>query len=270
MPLSRSRIDAGPRKPSSTGTVLGTPQVGPCCAGKAGARFLAASLNAPVDLEAGDRLLVRLEQGHGNQHVMGRFRISFGKGRVDALAPDSEKLAILTPAQELALRSDPEVRTKEQELDLERYARDHSGLFEDLRRRERELQGRQRTIDRAIVTCLVTETMKPLTVRVLPRGNWLDESGPVVEPEIPEFLRARTGWDAAERERRATRLDLANWLFAEENPLTARVFVNRIWKMLLGRGLVPRSMTSVRRALRPGTEGCWITSRGAFASAVST
>jgi hypothetical protein len=35
------------------------------------------------------------------------------------------------------------------------------------------------------------------------------------------------------------RLELAEWIAGRENPLTARVMVNRVWLHLFGRGLVP-------------------------------
>ena len=62
----------------------------------------------------------------------------------------------------------------------------------------------------------------------------MDESGATVEPAVPHFL------SQIKRDDRATRLDLASWLVSKDNPLVARVFVNRLWKMLFGRGLSVR------------------------------
>src|SRR4030095_5656613 len=83
-------------------------------------------------------------------------------------------------------------------------------------------------------TVLASVAGTPRTVRVLPRGNWVDDRWQAVEPAFPAFLGKVevTG-------RRANRLDLAQWLVRKDNPLTARVFMNRVWKMLLGRRLAP-------------------------------
>ena len=59
----------------------------------------------------------------------------------------------------------------------------------------------------------------------------MDMSGEIVQPGVPAFL------PQIDTESRSSRLDLANWLVSEQNPLTARVFVNRLWKMLFGMGL---------------------------------
>jgi len=84
---------------------------------------------------------------------------------------------------------------------------------------------------------MVTRAIEPREIRVLPRGDWLDDSGPIVEPAIPEFLGSLDVGD-----RRATRLDLANWLVDPHDGvgmLTARVFANRFWYLLMGRGISP-------------------------------
>ena len=80
---------------------------------------------------------------------------------------------------------------------------------------------------------LVTEAREPLTTRVLPRGNWQNESGEIVPPAPPHFLPQPPGTGT----NRLTRLDLARWLVSPENPLTARTFVNRLWKQFFGTGL---------------------------------
>ncbi len=82
---------------------------------------------------------------------------------------------------------------------------------------------------------LVTESIpEPLAVRVLARGNWLDETGPIVTPATPSFLPGRR---ESTEQRRLTRLDLANYIVSAENPITARAVVNRLWAMFFGTGL---------------------------------
>lgn len=83
---------------------------------------------------------------------------------------------------------------------------------------------------------VVTVPQKPRTTRILPRGNWQDESGPVVVPAVMHFL-PQLPAAASANGRRPTRLDLARWLTSRENPLTARTFVNRLWKQFFGTGL---------------------------------
>jgi len=82
---------------------------------------------------------------------------------------------------------------------------------------------------------MVTESREPIVTRVLPRGNWMDDSGEIVQPAPPHFLPQ----PKVEGTNRLTRLDLARWLVSRDNPLTARHVMNRQWKEFFGRGLSP-------------------------------
>ncbi len=66
---------------------------------------------------------------------------------------------------------------------------------------------------------------------IFERGNWLVH-GDVVEPEVPGFLNPFP--EGAPR----NRLGFAQWLVSEENPLTARTLINRVWAQLFGHGIV--------------------------------
>lgn len=81
---------------------------------------------------------------------------------------------------------------------------------------------------------LITVAIEPRPIRILSRGDWMDDSGEIVEPGVPAIF-TQLGLD-----RRATRLDLANWVTSRDNPVTARVFVNRLWKLYFGKGLAGR------------------------------
>ena len=94
-----------------------------------------------------------------------------------------------------------------------------------------------RSLDDAILACrggvtpvMVTEKSdRPLTIRVLARGNWQDTTGEVCTPATPGFLPRVEG--------PADRLGLARWLVDRSNPLTARVIMNRLWRQFFGTGL---------------------------------
>ncbi len=102
-------------------------------------------------------------------------------------------------------------------------------------------------LEAAIPRVVVAEATTPTETRILARGNFLDESGDIVHPAIPAFLgKLDTGG------RRATRLDLANWLVSPDNPLIARVTVNRLWRQFFGTG-ISKSLDDL------GSQGEWPT-----------
>ena len=85
--------------------------------------------------------------------------------------------------------------------------------------------------DNEPVEVMVMNDSTPRETYVLARGEY-DQPTERVEPATPGVI---LGFDP---ELPRNRLGLALWLTSPQNPLTARVFVNRLWAMLFGRGLV--------------------------------
>ncbi|HEX3146826.1 MAG TPA: PSD1 and planctomycete cytochrome C domain-containing protein, partial [Gemmataceae bacterium] len=75
---------------------------------------------------------------------------------------------------------------------------------------------------------------RPRESHILDRGEYLKKKDKV-NFTVPAFL------PALPKDAPRNRLGLANWLVAAENPLTARVAVNRAWQTLFGTGLVKTS-----------------------------
>ncbi len=71
----------------------------------------------------------------------------------------------------------------------------------------------------------------PQVTHIALRGDYKHE-GPEVEPGSPSFLPPA---------RATTRLELAKWLMSAQNPLVARVAVNRLWQEMFGHGIVVTS-----------------------------
>ncbi|MDX2034896.1 MAG: DUF1549 domain-containing protein [Blastocatellia bacterium] len=97
----------------------------------------------------------------------------------------------------------------------------------------RELRRRRTRLEREFPLVMVMqETPEPQPAFVLRRGVY-DQPGERVARGLPVALQP-----AAAGPRPANRLEFGRWLMSAENPLTARVQVNRLWQMLFGTGLV--------------------------------
>lgn len=96
---------------------------------------------------------------------------------------------------------------------------------------------RQRdAVDAQVYRAMVMKERKEVRpTNILERGQY-DMPGGLVERNTPEFM-----FPLKKSGEVPTRMDLANWLVAKENPLTARVAVNRFWQQLFGVGLVKTS-----------------------------
>lgn len=103
--------------------------------------------------------------------------------------------------------------------------------FKDLRKKLDALKASYPSLSEARI---VRERDTPKRTFLRLRGQW-DREGIEIQPGTPAFL------PGLRTRGRATRLDLARWLLAEENPLTARVAVNRMWQEFFGRGLIRTS-----------------------------
>ncbi|WP_299530573.1 PSD1 and planctomycete cytochrome C domain-containing protein [Ulvibacterium sp.] len=84
------------------------------------------------------------------------------------------------------------------------------------------------------IKVMVMNDSAPKTTHILNRGEY-DQPADSVQPNTPKTIFPfPDGYPS-------NRLGLAQWVTDKNNPLTARVFVNRIWGMLFGRGLVETS-----------------------------
>lgn len=196
-------------------------------------QWLIVRPEVPPEIPAGDRLVVVIEQHHPVGYQLGHFRLAVSREATEDPGPGA------LPADVVAAARKPEAeRSAEETARLVAAHRERSDALaparETLAAAERE---RKALLDR-ITYFPATVAVEPRPVRVLPRGNWMDRSGDVVQPATPAFLPG--GAPAGDAGRRPTRLDLADWMTSRANPLVPRVLANRLWAILFGQGLSRR------------------------------
>lgn len=170
-----------------------------------------------------------IHQNAGLGRTLGRFRLA---ATTDSLPVRTDPGPEITREILQIAAIERDKRTSRQRENIAGFYRRIAPELATLRAQIRAAELRKQELLDEIPHSFITTTEEPQPVRILPRGNWLDESGEIVSPAVPHFL---PQIDAGSR--RATRLDLARWLTSRDNPLTARVFVNRQWKLFFGQGL---------------------------------
>ncbi|MBB4079170.1 hypothetical protein GGR28_001790 [Lewinella aquimaris] len=191
-----------------------------------------------VDNLRGNTILNGNHFSLGNWNQRGKIKGALGGfagGAIDELRLYDRELSPVEIAL-LARTTTPE-DYPEGPLSLDRFApasaHKHKLLhYSDVYRRNVELLDSLRAVDQSLPSVMVMEerdTVAPTYLRL--RGEY-DKLGERVERKAPSALPPLPD-DAPKN-----RLGLAQWLFSEEHPLTARVAVNRLWQQIFGRGLV--------------------------------
>lgn len=191
------------------------------------------ALSEPWSVEAGDRLVVVLQQRSTHGHAsIGRFRISIAGElgdtvrRVDGGSPLKELFGSgLSAADSIdnALRQRLLAQYLLSDAEYQRVSIRFKQVSRQLKALEKELKPRS--------VMVLKERAKPRPTHVLVRGVWDAKGDAVQSAVLPSVL----DWPADQSK---NRLDLAKWLIDRDNPLTARVMVNHLWQLMFGAGLV--------------------------------
>ncbi len=153
----------------------------------------------PLELTEPATLRIRLTQNYGNRLILAKFRLSTAHADATKLDLKSEN---------------DQIRQRRQQWE--------------------QAQQRLRDFDSSLARLPILRELQPgkqRTTKIHVRGNFL-EPGEVVQPDVITALVKR------DPKLPLNRLGAADWLMSTDNPLTARVWANRIWARLFGLGIV--------------------------------
>ncbi len=160
-----------------------------------------------------------------------RYRVTLPELREEAKTGDAELQK--TKKAAAALAKEPKARSKPEQDAVRDYFLTHgTDLFKPERDAVTKAQRERDALYTPLPKCLVTTSGSRRIVRILPRGDWRNESGEIMKAALPHYLP-----QPKVEGRDLTRLDLAQWLVSKDNPLTARTVMNRLWKQFFGTGL---------------------------------
>jgi Protein of unknown function (DUF1553)/Protein of unknown function (DUF1549)/Planctomycete cytochrome C len=176
-----------------------------------------------IDLEASK--VAELEKQFKELNAEWQARQAAWEGDVirDNKLPAAIRQALLVPA--------PKRDKAQQELIRDQYSKtipERQKLQTQIDQAKKSLTAAQNAV---LITMIMEERREPRETFVLERGIY-NKYGAKVQPGIPKAL------PPLPKGAPNNRLGLAQWLVSKDNPLTARVTVNRLWQMFFGVGLV--------------------------------
>ncbi|MCB9875114.1 MAG: PSD1 domain-containing protein [Planctomycetaceae bacterium] len=176
----------------------------------------------PIAIEGTATLTFTLDQHYGGGRTIGRLRLSVMTGNPKpSTLPDAIATIIARPVAK---------RNAKQQTQLEDYFLELDPPIKKLRDQIATLQKKIDAV-KPNTTLVMIEEEQPRTTTVFKRGSFLDQ-GEMVSMSTPEALPELS--NVASQDRR----ELAQWLTSRDNPLTARVAVNRWWAEIFGQGIV--------------------------------
>ncbi len=178
-------------------------------------------LKTPLDASQPIRWTFTLSQTWGGTRTLGCFRLTAYSGDPEAAGlPDKITKILKRPSDKW---------TNPQRKQLLDWRAEQDEPYQNLSRRIAELEKQVKSLA-PDTTLVMVATPEPCATHVFLRGDYRNP-GPEVQPATIAALHPMPQGPR-------NRLTLAKWLVSRDNPLAARVAVNRWWAELFGRGIV--------------------------------
>ena len=185
-----------------------------------------------VDIPENSTIKISLSHQALSQHNIGRFRIAISSVPGELITLNGFQVPVNITK---IIETDPQKRSLQQKEELRKYYKatsfkEHKVASDKLVLLKNNLVDSKKNIPGVMV-------MKEGPVRdtfMLIRGEY-DKKGPKVVAGLPSVL------PPLPKDKPMNRLGLAYWMVDPSNPLTSRVWVNRMWEKFFGYGLVRTS-----------------------------
>jgi hypothetical protein len=191
-----------------------------------GAVHLTATLTNPAMTASNPYMTIQLNFGAGNNYIPGMVELAVITGTDDGTDLPKDIVELL--------HIDSDKRTAEETKRLWDYCFEHCDSLRTKRIARDNLKDRWNHLTQSFPTMVMNTAQKPRETFILNRGDY-SQPTVAVTAATPSSIGPKLE-DAPKN-----RLGLAQWIIHRDNPLTARVAVNRLWQMFFGTGIVATS-----------------------------